>query len=108
MRIVIINCLQDNNKEALECKVEKYLKDRKHSIRWTQPYSPDLQPIKLFWAAGKNNVANNSRYGIRMQEVVKLLQEGWYGKDPNDNESVDVDAKKQLVAIGFLTKPSKW
>lgn len=63
----------------LECKVERYLSDRGHSIMWTPPYTPDLQPIELFWAAGKNHAAYMSYAGITMKEVVQHLREGWYG-----------------------------
>lgn len=63
----------------LECKVERYLSDRGHTVMWTPPYTPDLQPIELFWAAGKNHAAYMSYAGITMKEVVQHLREGWYG-----------------------------
>ena len=33
----------------------------------------------MFWACGKNNVALNHCYDIKMKDVVKYLREGWYG-----------------------------
>jgi hypothetical protein len=57
LKITIVNWLKENNPELLECKIEKFLKDRGHEILWTPPYCPDLQPIELFWAAGKNHCA---------------------------------------------------
>jgi DDE superfamily endonuclease len=56
------------HKELLECKVERLLKQHGHKIVWTPPYSPDLQPIELFWTAGKNHVANNHKFGRKMKE----------------------------------------
>ena len=50
-----------------------------HEILWTPPYAPKLQPIKLFWAAGKNHVALQHKYDSTMRDVVKALREGWHG-----------------------------
>ena len=38
-----------------------------------------MQPIKLFWTAGKNNVALNHKKDTKMRDVVCNLREGWYG-----------------------------
>ena len=46
---------------------------------WTPPYCPELQPIELFWAAGKNNVALKYKNDFKMKDIVKYLREGWYG-----------------------------
>ena len=46
---------------------------------WTPPYCPELQPIELFWAAGKNHVALQYKTDTSMRDVVKYLSEGWYG-----------------------------
>ena len=48
--------ISDNHPEYLVCEVEKAMNERGHCILWTPPYTPELQPIELFWAAGKNNV----------------------------------------------------
>ena len=53
LKVAFVNYLRDNKPEMLECKVEKFLHDRGYKVIWTLPYCPDLQPIELFWAAGK-------------------------------------------------------
>ena len=63
----------------LECRVEGYLKECGHEILWTPPYCPDLQPIELFWAAGKNNVAKWYFKGRSLKQTVQDLRDGWYG-----------------------------
>ena len=45
------------NPELLECKVETFLAREVYDVLWTPPYCPELQPIELFWASGKNHVA---------------------------------------------------
>ena len=59
---------------------------------WTFPYSSDLQPIEIFWVAGKNHAAMKSYSSIKMKETIKHVHEGWYGNqhlfpdhDPNDD-----------------------
>ena len=57
LRLGMIKYFQENKPELLECKVERSLHDRGHEVLWTPPYCPDLQPIELFWAAGRNHAA---------------------------------------------------
>ena len=45
-----------------------------------QSFCPQLQPIELFWAAGKNHVALNHHLNTTMKEIVTHLRHGWYGK----------------------------
>lgn len=79
LKVGIIKYLKENKPHLLECKVEKYLYERGHEILWTPPYSPDLQPIELFWAAGKNHARNFSSNRSTMKETVMNVREGWYG-----------------------------
>jgi hypothetical protein len=79
LRLGIIKYIQAHKPELLECKVEKYLHDRGHKVLWTPPYCPDLQPIELFWAAGKNHAAWMHFEGCKMKDVVSHLRAGWYG-----------------------------
>jgi hypothetical protein len=53
LKISFITYLKLNKPEALECKVEAMLRGRGHEVLWTPPYCPELQPIELFWEAGK-------------------------------------------------------
>ena len=103
LKLAILNYLKEHNKEVLECMVERFLNERGHEVVWTPPYSPDLQPIELFWAAGKNHVALNSKFGITIKEVTKLLREGWYGKtEAENNAELDDEFKKRAVRCDRL------
>jgi hypothetical protein len=87
--------LQLHKPERLECKVESLLKLNGHEILWTPPYCPDLQPIELFWAAGKNHAALMHYEKYTMKDTVKHLREGWYGSfDEADNTKQPVDCNK--------------
>jgi hypothetical protein len=102
LRLGIIKWLESNNKQVLECKIERTLKEKGHKVLWLPPYSPELQPIELFWAGGKNFVANNMRFGMSMKEVVYLLRCGWYGYNNNDdsiNEDNNQTTLKERKAI---------
>ena len=51
-------------------------------VLFTPPYWPDVQPIELFWAAGKNHArALNTDHTRQLEEVVAHLREGWYGNE---------------------------
>ena len=52
-----------------------------YKILWTPPYCPKLQPIEMFWAAGKNHVANLYNTDTTMKHVIRRLQDGWYGNE---------------------------
>jgi transposase len=91
LKLAIIHYLSIHKPEVLECQVEKFLKERGHRILWTPPYSPDLQPIELFWAAGKNYVAYNYSNGMKMRKIVELLRKGWYGDYPTANVGNDIN-----------------
>ena len=79
LKVVFITYLQQNKPNILDCQVEAYLTSRGHNVLWTPPYCPELQPIELFWAAGKNNVARLFFTGQKMHDVIQNLQDGWYG-----------------------------
>ena len=79
LKISFITYLKLHKPEALECKVERMIKDRGHQVLFTPPYCPELQPIELFWAAGKNHVALKHKHETTMRDVVESLREGWYG-----------------------------
>jgi transposase len=79
LKIGIILYFQKHNPSLLECKVTKLMSDHGHSILWTPPYSPHLQPIELFWAAGKNHAASMSHFDSTLYDTVMHLRQGWYG-----------------------------
>jgi hypothetical protein len=71
--------LKLNKPHRLECKFEKLLKDNDFEVLWTPPYCPELQPIELFWVAGKNHAALLYEHPRTMKLTVQQLREGWYG-----------------------------
>jgi hypothetical protein len=81
MQIGLVNWMKEQRPDLLECKVEAYLKSRGHEVLWTPPYCAKLQPIELFWAAGKNYAAENCWNGRNMKQTAQLLREGWYGNE---------------------------
>jgi hypothetical protein len=81
LRLALVQYFQEHKPDLLICKVEKYLRDRGHEVLWTPPYCPDLQPIELFWAAGKNHAAWMHFEGCKMRDAVSHLRAGWYGND---------------------------
>jgi hypothetical protein len=81
LRLGLIKYFQEHKPELLECLVEKHLKDRGHEVLWTPPHCPDLQPIELFWAAGKNHAAWMCFDGCKMKDAVSHLRAGWYGNE---------------------------
>jgi hypothetical protein len=106
LKISFITWLEENKPNVLDCQLERYLTDRRHKVLWTPPYCPDLQPIELFWAAGKNHVANHFIDGIKMKQTVSRLRDGWYGNSDRFQEGDDefhavTDCKKLVQhAIG--------
>ena len=79
LRLSFVTWMKEFQPRLLACKVELYLKELGHEILWTPPYASKLQPIKLFWAAGKNHVALQHKYDSTMPDVVRALREGWHG-----------------------------
>lgn len=79
LKVGFVVWLKKNKPDALRCKIEKFIEDEGGAVLWTPPYCPDLQPIELFWAAGKNNVSLNYYHGRSCVNTVKDLRDGWYG-----------------------------
>lgn len=81
LRYGILKFMLNNKPELSECQVENTLKSKGHSILRKLPYSPDLQPIELFWAAGKNHAQSLVKNNTTMKETIEYLCEGWYGNE---------------------------
>ena len=51
-------------------------------VLFTPPYCPDLQPIELFWAAGKNWAReNNTDHSRTLEKTVAHLRAGWHTRN---------------------------
>jgi hypothetical protein len=87
MKTGVVEYFKEHKPELLDCKFERFMQERGHIILWTPPYSPDLQPIELFWAAGKNHAARFYHNNITMKEVVQHVREGWYGTIEGNNNN---------------------
>jgi transposase len=83
--------LKRHKPQRLECKFEALLKENGFEVLWTPPYCPDLQPIELFWAAGKNHVGLLFEGKRTMKETVRQLREGCYGSF----EAIQEDGEKR-------------
>ena len=104
-------------KAKLECKLENFLKtegivDETGGFLWTPPYTPSLQPIEEFWAAGKNYAAEKYTMGRTMTDCVAHLREGWYGNAAVGKqaarchrlvERAQEDADRRIAEVGGLT-----
>jgi transposase len=79
LKVAFVTFLKENRPDLLECKVEKFLHEHGHKVLWTPPYCPELQPIEMFWAAGKNHAALMFYDKRTMKEMVSHVREGWNG-----------------------------
>jgi hypothetical protein len=79
LKVAFVTYVKENKPDLLECQVKKRLKEGGHRVLWTPPYCPELQPIELFWAAGKNHAALMYFSKRTMKETVSHVREGWYG-----------------------------
>ena len=81
---------QQNRPDMLQAKlVNDFQKpERKWIVLFTPPYCADLQPIELFWAAGKNYARQKHEQGASLEKVVANLREGWYGLPGVDGKNV--------------------
>jgi hypothetical protein len=79
LKVAVVLYLNETQPELLACKVETMLKEEGHVVLWTPPYCPELQPIEMFWGAGKNHAALKNFTGRKMRDDVNHLREGWNG-----------------------------
>ena len=81
---------QQNRPDMLQAKLvnDFHKPDRKWIVLFTPPYCADLQPIELFWAAGKNYARQKHEQGVSLEAVVANLREGWYGVPGVDGKGI--------------------
>ena len=76
LKVGFVAWLKKHKPDVLRCKIEKFIEDEGGAVLWTPPCCPDLQPIELFWAAGKGNVSLNYYHSRSCKETVKDLRDG--------------------------------
>ena len=76
------------------------MREHGHKVLWLPPYCPELNPIKLFWATGKNHVALCYKVKRTLIETVSQLREGWCGN--GDTYPVRHYLQKEPVDCGKL------
>ena len=70
------HALQDKAPQKLETRAERYFREKDlGDLLFTPPYCPALQPIELFWAHGKNYVAEKFQAGRTLDDAHGLLRE---------------------------------
>ena len=77
---------QENKPEMTKAKLVVKFDAKGWIVLFTPPYCPDLQPIELFWACGKNRArdlldarALEESRNRSIEQTVNDLREGWYG-----------------------------
>ena len=86
LRSATLTWFQENKKEMTLPKLVVQFDKKGWVVLFTPPYCPDLQPIELFWATGKNraraglnNRALDDDRNRSIKETVADLRVGWYG-----------------------------
>jgi len=103
MKEAIVRYFAEHRPDLLECKIEAFMKERGHRFLWTPPYCPELQPIELFWAAGKNHAADMNVGKRKMKQCIADLREGWYG----NRHLFPDDATEDSVLAGNIRRRFK-
>ena len=71
---------QTHKPEMCQPKLVVNFEKKNWHVLFTPPYTPDVQPIELFWAAGKNHArACHPGHTRDLEAVVRDLRVGWYG-----------------------------
>lgn len=91
---------------ALGCDAVRFCRERQpvaHEILFTPPRFSEWQPIELFWAAVKNDVARQWEAGrgmVRMREQLMAALNRW--GDPNPNPDIPFCGKLWRKCIGLV------
>ena len=70
LKLAMVAWMCKEKPELLACKVEARLESEGFTVLWTPPYCSELQPIELFWAAGKNYAARHCWTERTMRQTV--------------------------------------
>mmetsp|Transcript_21520 Transcript_21520/g.44287 ORF Transcript_21520/g.44287 Transcript_21520/m.44287 type:complete len:705 (+) Transcript_21520:260-2374(+) len=84
LKVAIVQWFKKHKPDILRCKVEMAIEEAGGQVLWTPPYCPDVQPIELYWAAGKGNVSRNYYHGRKVKATIEDLRDGWYGNKYKD------------------------
>ena len=103
LQMAYLKWLKNNKPEKLQCKFETRMKEEGYRILWTPPYCPKVQPIEVFWANGKNHVADMYDINTTLKDVVNRLQDGWYGNDDH-LPTTDIEYTRGTTCEGLVKK----
>jgi hypothetical protein len=67
----------DDHPDHNRTVVEQLMDDAGHSLVYTPPFCPEVQPIELLWAKVKRYVADRSTHNRSMTEARKQTEEGF-------------------------------
>ena len=59
--------------------------------------------VLIFWGNGKNHVANTYDTNTTMKDVVRRLQDGWYGNE-HQLQPTDVQYRTGITCKGLVSK----
>lgn len=71
--------------------VQKLFYQHDHSLIYTPPYTPQVQPIELVWAYVKSYVASQYKRNRTVTELIADTRRGFYG-DGRDHAGLDEEA----------------
>jgi transposase len=67
----------DEHPDHNETVVEQLMKDAGHSLIYTPPFCPEVQPIELLWAKVKRYVADRATHNRSVTEAREQTEEGF-------------------------------
>eukprot|EP00048_Salpingoeca_helianthica_P009572 m.137437 g.137437 ORF g.137437 m.137437 type:complete len:612 (+) comp14898_c0_seq4:228-2063(+) len=79
MRACLLAHIQEHFAHLLRTRLTKLFDEKCYSLIFTPPYCPQFQPIELFWAHGKNYVADCFANGRSMAQAQEQLQAAFRG-----------------------------
>ena len=92
LRPATLAWFQANKPEMCKPKLVVDFEAREWGVLFTPPYCPDLQPIELFWACGKNHARwKHPEHSRDVETCVHHLRDGWYGNKHDAPPKAKVD-----------------
>ena len=68
-----------------------------YQLIFTPPYTPQVQPIELVWAHVKNYVARQTDAQTNVEQLQRLVRQGFYGDAATEHEGVESALCQRLL-----------